>query len=144
MGCLMETIKSTLEPLTRHLPPRVRDFLDGGGWWPVLGVLALVVLLLVWAILRRLVRALFGRRTRRADNWDEELDIDLADCPLPVRPPGERRLTVYHVPGRLRLVVVAPAGKEHRVDATQVEKLLDFVVPGLGTVALLDRPRIRV
>jgi hypothetical protein len=140
----METIKSTLEPLTRHLPAEVRDFLDGGGWWLVLGVLALLVLLLVWAVLKRLARALFGRRTGSADNWDEELDIDLADCPLPVRLPGDRQLTVYHVPVRLRLVVLAPAGKDHRVDATQVEKLLDRVVPGLGTAALVDRPRIRV
>jgi hypothetical protein len=140
----MDTIKDTLEPVSRHLPPPVREFLDGGGWWVVLGVLALVLLLLAWAILKRLGRALFGRRAKPADNWDPELDIDLNDCPLPVRPPGERQLTVYHIPVRLRLVILAPAGKDHKVDATQVEKLLDLIVPGLGAVALVDRPRIRV
>jgi hypothetical protein len=140
----MDTIKTFFEPLTRHLPPEVRDFLNAGGWWPVLGVLALVALLLLWAVLRRLGRALFGRRARPSGGWDEELTIDLSECPLPVRPPGERRLTVYHVPVRLRLVVVAPAGKEHKVDATRVEKLLEGVVPGLGAAATTDRPRIRV
>jgi hypothetical protein len=44
----------------------------------------------------------------------------------------------------LRLVVVAPSGREGDVDATAVEKLLDRIVPGLGGVARNDRPRIRV
>src|SRR5262249_37048267 len=58
--------------------------------------------------------------------------------------PGERRLTVYHLPARLRLVVIAPLGREGDIDATAVEKLLDKVLPGLGAVAALDRPRVRV
>src|SRR5262249_41146188 len=62
--------------------------------------------------------------------------------PPPV--PGPTRLTVYHVPVRLRLVVVAPAGNEGEVDATAVEKLLNLVLPGLGDLAREDRPRIRV
>ena len=140
----METLKNALEPLTRHLPPEVRDFLDGGGWWLVCGVLALAALLLAWAVLGRLARAVFGRRGRSDADWDRELAINLEECPLPVRPPGERRLTVYHVPVRLRLVVMAPAGKDHRLDPTAVEKLLDLIVPGLGWAATWDRPRIRV
>ena len=53
-------------------------------------------------------------------------------------------LSVYHVPVRLRLVVVAPAGKEADLDATAAEKLLEGVIPGLGSVVARDRPRIRL
>jgi hypothetical protein len=45
---------------------------------------------------------------------------------------------------RLRLVVVAPVGKEANVHRKGVRKLLDRVLPGLGEVVADDRPRIRV
>src|SRR5262249_16875334 len=61
-----------------------------------------------------------------------------------VQAPGDRRLTVYHLPVRLRLVVVAPAGTEYTVDPIGVERLLDMVIPGLGAVAFHDKPRVRV
>jgi hypothetical protein len=111
--------------------------------WAVVAGAALLLLLVVFVVLRKLWRALFGR-SARPGGWDRELDIDLNDCPLPTRPPGERLLTVYHQPARLRLVVVAPIGREGDIDATAVEKLLDRVVPGLGTAAQTDRPRVRV
>jgi hypothetical protein len=104
------------------------------------GVSALVgLLLLAW-----LARALLARRKRKGDSGSRELEIDLDRCPLPVGPPGVRRLTVYHLPVRLRLVVLAPVGKTGDVDVTAVEKLLDRVLPGLGEVAIDDRPCIRV
>src|SRR5262249_38367757 len=80
---------------------------------------------------RKLWRALFGRRAR-PDGGDPELDIDLNDCPLPTRPPGERPLTVYHQPARLRLVLVAPIGREGDIDATAVGELPHPLVPGVG------------
>lgn len=140
----MEEIKKNLDRVTEWLPPDVRNFLDGGGWWLVLGVVGLLALLAVWSLLRRLWRALFGRRQAREKDWDREYAEDLSACPLPPRGPGERRLTIYNLPVRLRLVVVAPAGTDADVDATAVERLLDRVVPGLGDVARNDRPRIRV
>jgi hypothetical protein len=112
--------------------------------WLVAAVGVLLVLLVLALVLRRMWRTLFRRRKAPAPDWDRDLHEDLSACPLPVLPPGDPYLTVYHLPVRLRLVVVAPAGKEADVDATAVEKLLDRVVPGLGTVAYHDRPRIRV
>lgn len=112
--------------------------------WVVLGVLALVAFLLAAAVLGRLWRALFGRRLATEADFDRSLREELDRCPMPPPVPGPRRLTVYHVPVRLRLVVAAPAGNEGEVDATAVEKLLDLVLPGLGEMARADRPRIRV
>jgi hypothetical protein len=116
---------------------------EGVPAWAVVAAVGLLVVVVLLLLLRRLWRALF-RRGAPPDAWDRELDIALDECPLPTRPPGERQLTVYHYPARLRLIVVAPVGREGEVDATAVEKLLDRVVPGLGAAAQADRPRVRV
>ena len=108
------------------------------GW-----LLGLAVALALLLMLGRVLRALF-RRGRRATDWDRDLREDLDACPLPVRPPGDQFLSVYHLPARLRLVIVAPSGKDMQLDAIAVEKLLDRLIPGLGAVAAHDRPRIRV
>jgi hypothetical protein len=126
------------------MPPEMRDLLAPEVWWLIELAAALLALLLVGMTLRSLGRALFGKKGGKKKAWDESARIVLNDCPLPVRPPGERRLFVYHLPARLRLVVVAPPGTEHDVDATAVEKLLERVLPGLGAVAAQDKPRIRV
>ena len=125
-----------LDDLQTYLP-------EGVPAWAVVGGVTLLLLLVLVLLLRKLWRALF-RRAEPGDAWDHELDIDLDQCPLPTRPLGERQLTVYHQPARLRLVVVAAVGREGDIDATAVEKLLDRVVPGLGTAAQNDRPCVRV
>ena len=125
-----------LDDLQTYLP-------EGVPAWAVAAGAGVLLVLIVWLLLRGLWRALF-RRAKPGDAWDRELDIDLNECPLPTRPPGDRRLTVYHQPTRLRLVVLAPVGREGDIDATAVEKLLDYVVPGLGTAAQIDRPCVRV
>jgi hypothetical protein len=139
----MQELRKTLAPLTDWMPRMIRDRLDVEVWWLILLVAALVTLLVLGHLLRRLGRALFARRKPEPD-WERNLRLDLSECPLPVRPVGEQVLSVYHVPVRLRLVVVAGAGKERDVDAITVEKLLDRVLPGLGAIAARDRPRIRV
>jgi hypothetical protein len=136
-----EQVKQGLNDL---LPPDVASFLDAGGWWVVAGVAGLVVFLLWAALGGRLWRALFGGRRGPAVPSDQDLFVDLETCPLPVRPPADFRLTVYHIPARLRLVVVAPLGKDATIDATAVEELLDHVLPGLSSVVYDDKPRVRV
>ena len=53
---ILTDFKEQAAPVTKHLPEPVQNFLDKGGWWAVLGVLVLIVLL--W--LRSLVRKLRG------------------------------------------------------------------------------------
>ncbi len=139
----MNAIKNALDPLTRWLPPEVRNFLDAGGWWLVLAALALLVLLLLWWLLRRIRRALFGRKKAEQD-WEYCLDEDLTDFPLPVTPPEDYRVTVYQVPALLRLVILAPAGSGQRIEADAAGKFLDRIVPGLEAVVKQDRPRIKI
>lgn len=112
--------------------------------WIILGMLALVAFLLAAALLGAIWRALTRKRDTKPVDYDADLREELTECPMPPPIPGPRRLTVYHVPVRMRLVVVAPAGNEGDVDATAVEKLLSLVLPGLGDLAREDRPRIRV
>jgi hypothetical protein len=131
-----ESPSELLDRLQTYLP-------EGVPAWAVVAAAGLLVLLLLLLLLRKLGRALFGRR-KTEDAWDRELAIDLDECPLPAGPPGERRLTLYHQPVRLRLVVVAPVGRDGDVGATAVERLLDKVIPGLGAAAQADRPQVRV
>ena len=138
----MDTLRNYLAPLTDWMPPTVRNWLDVEVWWLIFLAVGLLLLLLLGLLLRGLWRSLFRRSTAR--DWERELREDLDACPLPTRPHGDRILYAYHLPVRLRLVIVAMPGKEKDVDATAVEKLLDRVVPGLGEMAARDRPRIRV
>ena len=96
------------------------------------------------ALLRAVFRAVFGTKKTLQEDWGKKLREDLSDYPPPAGAPGKQRLTVYHVPVRIRLVVLAPAGKELEIEASQAEDLLNRVIPGLGGVAAHDRPRIRV
>jgi hypothetical protein len=139
----MDNLKTRLTPLTEYLPLQVRDFLDAGGWWLVLGVGALVVLLVLWGIVERSWRAVFRRRPPSLEEADREFHENLATYPPPA-PTDKHRLSLYHLPVRLRLVVMAAIGTETGVDETSALPLLDRVLPGLGTVAVQEQPRIRI
>ncbi len=51
---------------------------------------------------------------------------------------------VEGVPVRLRLVAIAPAGKESVVDEDNLDKLLERILPGLGLIFKGDKPRVRI
>jgi hypothetical protein len=70
---------------------------------------------------------------------------DLAEFPPPPATAAGRRLEVNGVPVRLRLVVVAPAGKQQApVTPDDVPELLDDVLRGLGGFVRADKPRVKV
>jgi hypothetical protein len=138
----MELLEKPPPWLTDALPESVRDLLDKGGWWVLLGFAALVILLIVWALLSRLGSALFGRRA--AAKPREELQERLADYPPPATRPGANRLIYEGLPVRLRLVVLASAGKEQGINPELVGAILDRVVPGLGPIARQDQARVRI
>src|SRR5262249_9323447 len=67
-----------------------------------------------------------------------------SDYPPPPPKTGNRTLLVESQPARIRLVVVAPQTRSQTVTAAQSEALLELVVKGLGNVAMLDKPRVRI
>src|SRR6266536_2993679 len=121
-------------------PESVRPHLDGPVGYAVLAVVGLGVFLVLVFLATALWRTFVGGRGK----GDEEgLREKLAEYPPP-GPPGTRRLTVEGIPGRVRLVVVAPLGKEHPIAEADIGELVDGVVRGLRDVLAEDRPRIRV
>src|SRR5437764_13974498 len=124
----MDDIRTALSPLTDWIPQEVRDLLDVEAWWLIELTVSLLLLLLLGLLVRALWRALFVRKRAKQD-WDRDLMVVLDECPLPVRPPGLQWLYIYHVPVRLRLVVLAPPGKDAEVDALAVETLLEGILP---------------
>lgn len=100
------------------------------------GVAVLIVLLI-------LVRVLGGGKKGPAQERGLKPE-NLADFPPPPGAPGSRRLTVHGNPVRLRLVIVAPIGRENTIDAAAVEAELDKVQKGLGAMCKQDKPRVRV
>jgi hypothetical protein len=133
----MEKFRTTLAPLTDWLPPDVLPWMPIEAWWLLELVVVLAALLIVGYFLRAVGRGLLGRR--RQTEWDRGLRQDLESCPIAN---GPAVLSVYHVPVKLRLVVVAPAGKGSVVEKEIVDLLLDRVIPGLGMVVEHDHPRV--
>jgi hypothetical protein len=120
------------------LPQQAQDFLDKGGWVVVGGIGAVLGVLFLAFVLSRVLRG------RRPVDHEDGLREDLAEYPPPPGKPGPRRLLVEGVPARIRLVVLAPVGKQAQVDAAKAEPLLEHVFRGLGEIARQDKPRVRV
>jgi hypothetical protein len=103
----------------------------------VLAVVAVVAVVL----LRRLLRNLFARRDPDPQAGMRE---DLASYPPPAPPGGPYTLTVEGLPARLRLVVIASAGKQGDLDAKTIESHLEQLVPAFGAVLRQDQPKVRL
>ncbi len=145
---LVKPMQEEVEPYLDHLPPVVREFLDDGGWLLVLLVVAVLGLLWVRSIYRRLTRSKRRRKNRsRAtpQNPLQKLEVDLEQIGIAVNEPHKHQVTVRDFPGRLRLVVMAPAASYvGDLLPEMAESLLDYIQPGLGAVYENDTPRVLV
>jgi hypothetical protein len=137
----MEFLREPPQWLLNALPEGGQEFLKSGGWWGLLGLAALLLLLLLWGLASRFV-GLFRRRPEVPAAVD--LQEQLASYPALPPSTGDRRLLVEGVPVRLRLVVAAPAGIGTKINREAIETLLDHVRPGLGGIAAQDQPCIRI
>lgn len=126
------------EWLTKLLPEAAASFLNSY-WYVILGGVGVLVLLLLWFLIRKL----FARK-KQPHYSEVDRTEELAKYPELKPSTGDRRLLAEGVPVRMRLVVVAPAGGGSRVDADNIEPLLEKILPGLGNIAEHDRPRVRV
>jgi hypothetical protein len=147
----LDDVKEELAPVTKHLPQPVNDFLDGGGWWLVLGVVGVIALLWLRSIVRRLRGALAAampkrkRKKRRTRVVAIDLKVKLAKIGEALTEEGDRRLTVNGVPARLRLVLMS-LGTKNAGELTEemADRVLDWIKPGLAELTSGDYPAVRV
>jgi hypothetical protein len=99
-------------------------------------VLAILVVLVVWRILR-------GRRKRTVPVPPSQ-DVQVTGLGTSGPPPGPPILEYYHYPVRLAAIVLAPAGRTRELPPLeQLGGLVDMLVPGLAQVAALHQPLVR-
>src|SRR5262249_55514705 len=106
-------------------------------------LVAIVAVLAVGLVLVALSRAF--RREGAHPALQSGLREGLAEDPPAPPPAGPRPLPLAGIAARVRLVVLAPAGNQaEAIEASAAEALLDQVLHGLGGVARVDKPRVRV
>ncbi len=98
--------------------------------------MAVLLLVAVWLLRRRRPRAAATRR-------EPEGTIDVAALDQSGPSPSGPGLELYHIPMRLAVVVLCPAGRGgDEPDASQLPAIVDQLVPGLAAVLAAHRPRI--
>src|SRR5271170_7447220 len=118
-----------MEQLVEALAPHQTWLIAGGA-------------VLIGLVLLRLALNVVGPKPGTVDA-ERHLREDVATYPPAPGSPGSRQLLIQGVPVRLRLVVLAPAGKSF-VDPDAAVDLLNQVAQGLGAVAQVDKPRVRI
>lgn len=112
-----------------------------------LGIIEIVFISVCLVIGIGAVSLLFGLvfvlTRRKKFDPDAGLEENLADYP-PAPRGGTHSLRFEGQPVRLRLVVLAPPGRAMQITPEMAEGLLQAMLHGLGEVADLDKPRVRV
>jgi hypothetical protein len=143
-------LKEQTAPITKHLPQPVQGFLDKDGWWWVLGISGVFVVLWVRSIVRRLTGVAHTpkkkkRKKLRAKGSPVKLREDLQWIGEGYNQGGPQRLVVKGLPARLRLVVLSMGNKSGGdLSEEMADRVLDEIKPGLAEIISHDNPAIRV
>jgi hypothetical protein len=81
---------------------------------------------------------------KKLPDLETGLRENLAEYPPPPTATSSRLVAIDGIPARLRLVVVAPVGKQQAITLDDVPALLDNASRGLGSFLKTDKPRIKV
>ncbi len=143
---LVESVSKAAEPVTRHLPSGVNQFLDHQGGWLILIGLAFVITVLYLRHIVNRVRKLMKRKGRKAsDNWNKELSFALADLGTNLHPSGPIQASVQGIPARLRYVALCAGGKDvEPLNENSLEGVLDQILAGLYDAVSPDEPYVKV
>jgi len=149
---VLNDLKESLKPLTDHLPEPVNNFLKNGGWWLVLGFLVLIFISWTRAMYFKIKRAFRKgnpekkKRLISSEKWVAgDLVEDLASMTAPINRPGNSRITIKGLPARIYLIIMAKAGGSGpNLNENQFKTILDYILPGLGSVGVRDYPRVRI
>jgi hypothetical protein len=132
----MESSSSPFDFLNRLFPGGSSP-LGQYGPWIILGG-GILILLLFLLLLSRVFR-------RKPDRDPKEQPReDLSEYPPAPPAPGAPRAHIENLPARLRLVVVAPIGRDKEVHEAALPAFLNQLVRGLGDVYATDRPRVKI
>jgi hypothetical protein len=124
-----ETLNSSLETL-RQISPATWAMAAGG----VLA--ALVVVIVLWRLLRR--------KKPAEERAAPSLTIDVTQLAQPGPPPRDVLVSVYNIPMRLVLVVLAPAGREGKIPPDEMlGEVIDGIAPNLTHAKNLHLPLVR-
>lgn len=97
---------------------------------------ALVALIVLFALLRR--RSVTDTKTT------DSLTVSLKELPRGGPPPGAAVLSVYNVPVRLSLLVLAPAGRSGKIPPNELlPQVIDAITPQLMKVLESHQPDFR-
>lgn len=143
----LEELKVQLAPLTNHLPESVQNFLNDGGWWAIIAVVGFIALLWLRSIVRRLKRAMKPRKKKKKRSRKVQADLreKLSEIGHAYTEEGTHQLTVKGVPARLRLVILSlGARSSDRLNEEMVDRVLDWIKPGLAEATATDYPRVRL
>jgi hypothetical protein len=102
------------------------------------GVGGLLVLVLI-------IKMLSGGQKKQHKDLEKGQRETLDDYPDPPPAPEGRRLVFDGVDVRLRLVAMAPTGKQHdAINVDEVQDILNDLLRGFGNFVKSDKPRIRI
>jgi hypothetical protein len=144
----LEEVKEDLAPVVERLPEPVQQFLDKGGWWVVFGAAAVILLIWLRWLLRRVAGAFRPRRKKKRPKSKKvsvNLKEKLNELGEAYTEEGPRQITVKGLPARLRLVILSRGSRTAgELSAEMVDRVLDWIKPGLAEVTSGDYPRVRV
>ena len=131
-----------LQPITRHLPLPVEDFLNSGGWLVTLALVGAMVIF--WPRIKRRRRKIVQyHQTLKLRRVPAKYELGFIGDALTGL--GPKQLTVNGVPARLRLVVLGPTlATAGRLSEEEVPRMLNGVLHGMAEMIKYDSPRVQV
>jgi hypothetical protein len=144
---ILDQLDEDLAPVTNHLPEPAQEFLAKGGWWLVLGVCAVIVLLWLRSLLRRLVHGVRRpkKKKRKMKKVGFKLKENLSWIGQGFTEEGPQQFTVNGLPAHLRLIILSMGNRSGGdLSEDMADRVLDWIKDDSAKVAAYDQPGVRL